>query len=84
MVFENTVRLLGNEAGAGDIAQSVFLKAFQRFENISLSPAAAGWLKPGTRNNHSTFAASLLAPLPTNLDDERHAIPYGRAGLCEV
>jgi RNA polymerase sigma-70 factor (ECF subfamily) len=50
MVFATAVRLLGNPAEAEDIAQDVFLKAFQRFREISASPAAAGWLKTVTRN----------------------------------
>jgi RNA polymerase sigma-70 factor (ECF subfamily) len=50
MVFATAVRLLGNPAEAEDVAQSVFLKAFQRFDEIGASPAAAGWLKTVTRN----------------------------------
>lgn len=50
MVFATAVRLLGNPAEAEDVAQTVFLKAFQRFEDIGTSPAAAGWLKTVTRN----------------------------------
>lgn len=50
MVFGTAVRLLGNPADAEDIAQTVFLKAFQRFEAVSASESAAGWLKTVTRN----------------------------------
>jgi RNA polymerase sigma-70 factor (ECF subfamily) len=50
MVFATAVRLLGNEADAEDVAQTVFLKAFQRFDGLRDSPAAAGWLKAVTRN----------------------------------
>jgi RNA polymerase sigma-70 factor (ECF subfamily) len=50
MVFATAVRLLGNPAEAEDVAQTVFLKAFQRFGEIGSSPAAAGWLKTVTRN----------------------------------
>jgi RNA polymerase sigma-70 factor (ECF subfamily) len=32
------------------VAQSVFLKAFERFDQIGSSPAAAGWLKTVARN----------------------------------
>ena len=35
---------------AEDVAQTVFLRAFQRFDQIGASPAAAGWLKTVTRN----------------------------------
>jgi RNA polymerase sigma-70 factor (ECF subfamily) len=57
MVFATAVRLLGNPAEAEDVAQTVFLRAFQRFHEIGPSPTAAGWLKTVTRNaclNHLT------------------------------
>jgi RNA polymerase sigma-70 factor, ECF subfamily len=50
MVFATAVRLLGDPTEAEDVAQAVFLKAFQRFAQIGQSPAAAGWLKTVTRN----------------------------------
>ncbi len=50
MVFSTAVRLLGNEAEAEDISQEVFLKAYERFGEISQSPTAGGWLKTVTRN----------------------------------
>jgi RNA polymerase sigma-70 factor (ECF subfamily) len=50
MVFATAVRLLGNPAEAEDVAQDVFLKAFQRFHEIGASPAAAGWLRTVTKN----------------------------------
>jgi RNA polymerase sigma-70 factor (ECF subfamily) len=50
MVFATAVRLLGNAAEAEDVAQTVFLKAFERFDTLGGSPSAAGWLKTVTRN----------------------------------
>ena len=50
MVYGTAVRLLGNPAEAEDAAQTVFLRAFQRFDEVGASPAAAGWLKTTTRN----------------------------------
>ena len=50
MVFATAVRLLGNAADAEDAAQTVFLKAFERFDELGASPAAPGWLKTSTRN----------------------------------
>jgi RNA polymerase sigma-70 factor (ECF subfamily) len=50
MVFGTAVRLLGNTADAEDMAQTVFLRAFQRYDEVVTSPAAAGWLKTTTRN----------------------------------
>lgn len=50
MVFATAVRLLGNPVEAEDIAQAVFLKAFQRFDQIGGSAYAAGWLRTTTTN----------------------------------
>jgi RNA polymerase sigma-70 factor, ECF subfamily len=50
MVYATAVRLLGNPAEAEDVAQNVFLRAFQRFAEIGQSPAAPGWLKTVTTN----------------------------------
>ena len=50
MVFATAIRLLGNAADAEDAAQTVFLKAFERFGELESNPAAAGWLKTSTRN----------------------------------
>ncbi|MHC1767652.1 MAG: RNA polymerase sigma factor [Verrucomicrobiia bacterium] len=57
MVFSTAVRLLGNDAEAQDIAQEVFLKAYERFSDLSQSPTVGGWLKTVTTNlclNHLT------------------------------
>ena len=50
MVFGTAVRLLGNAAEAEDVAQTVFLRAFERFAEVGDSPTAAGWLKTVTTN----------------------------------
>ncbi|HJR58320.1 MAG TPA: sigma-70 family RNA polymerase sigma factor [Vicinamibacterales bacterium] len=50
MVFATAVRLLGREADAEDVAQTVFMRAFERFTEIGGSPSAAGWLKTVTTN----------------------------------
>lgn len=50
MVYATALRLLGNEAEAEDVAQTVFLKAFERFDQIGTSPSAPGWLKTVTTN----------------------------------
>jgi RNA polymerase sigma-70 factor, ECF subfamily len=57
MVFSTAVRMLGNDAEAEDIAQEVFLKAYERFQELSQSPTVGGWLKTVTTNlclNHLT------------------------------
>ena len=50
MVYATAVRLLGNRSEAEDVAQTVFLRAFQRFDQLADSPAAAGWLRTVARN----------------------------------
>jgi RNA polymerase sigma-70 factor, ECF subfamily len=45
MVFSTAARLTGNDAQAEDIAQDVFLKAYENFEHLRSSPTAGGWLK---------------------------------------
>src|SRR3954469_10795075 len=50
MVFATAVRLLGNATDAEDAAQTVFLRAFQRYAQLAGNPAASGWLKTTTRN----------------------------------
>ena len=50
MVFATAVRLLGREDEAEDVSQTVFLRAFERFEAIGSSPAAPGWLKTVATN----------------------------------
>ena len=50
MVFATAVRLLGREDEAEDVAQTVFLRAFERFSTIGHSPTAAGWLKTVATN----------------------------------
>lgn len=50
MVFSTAARLTGNDVQAEDIAQEVFLKAYEHFGRLSTSPAAGGWLKTVARN----------------------------------
>jgi RNA polymerase sigma-70 factor (ECF subfamily) len=50
MVFSTAARLTGNDAQAQDIAQEVFLKAFQNFEQLRCSSSAGGWLKTVATN----------------------------------
>ncbi|PYJ81145.1 MAG: hypothetical protein DME22_21915 [Verrucomicrobia bacterium] len=50
MVFSTAVRLLGNQAEAEDVSQEVFLKAYERYDELKDSPTVGGWLKTVTRN----------------------------------
>lgn len=50
MVYSTAVRILGNPAQAQDLAQEVFLKAYENFEQLSSSGTASGWLKTVSRH----------------------------------
>jgi len=50
MVFSTAARLVGDDRQAEDIAQEVFLKAYENFGNLSTSASAGGWLKTVARN----------------------------------
>src|SRR5215216_5588503 len=57
MVYSTALRLVANEAEAQDIAQEVFLKAYERFSELKTSPTVGGWLKTVATNlslNHLT------------------------------
>ena len=50
MVYSTVVRLTANGAQAEDIAQEVFLRAYESFETLRASPSAGGWLKTVATN----------------------------------
>src|SRR5271155_39823 len=50
MVFSTAARLAGNDAQAEDIAQEVFIRAYQHFADLRGSVTAGGWLKTVTTN----------------------------------
>jgi RNA polymerase sigma-70 factor (ECF subfamily) len=50
MVFSTAMRLVASRADAEDIAQEVFLKAYERFSELRESPTAGGWLKTVATN----------------------------------
>jgi RNA polymerase sigma-70 factor, ECF subfamily len=50
MVFSTASRLAGNDAQAEDIAQEVFMRAYEHFGQLQGSPTAGGWLKTVTTN----------------------------------
>jgi RNA polymerase sigma-70 factor (ECF subfamily) len=79
MVFASAVRLVGNPAEAEDIAQTVFVKAFERFDRIGDSPAAAGWLKTVTTNlclNHLSRHRSRWRLFSELTRDDPAAAPF--------
>ena len=50
MVYAVAVRLLANEAEAEDVAQTVFLRAYERFAELKGEATVPGWLKVVTTN----------------------------------
>jgi RNA polymerase sigma-70 factor (ECF subfamily) len=50
MVFSTASRLAGDDAQAEDIAQEVFMRAYEHFGQLQGSPTAGGWLKTVTTN----------------------------------
>lgn len=50
MVFSTAARLTGNDAHAEDIAQEVFVRAYENFNHLGGSPTAGGWLKTVATN----------------------------------
>ncbi len=57
LVFSTAVRIVANDAQAEDIAQEVFIKAYENFDALRTSETAGGWLRTVARNlslNHAT------------------------------
>jgi RNA polymerase sigma-70 factor (ECF subfamily) len=50
MVFSTASRLAGNDGQAEDIAQEVFMRAYEHFADLQGSTTAGGWLKTVTTN----------------------------------
>ncbi len=50
MVYSTAARITGNDTQAEDIAQEVFLKAYENYDHLSTSPTAGGWLKTVATN----------------------------------
>jgi RNA polymerase sigma-70 factor, ECF subfamily len=48
MVFSTAARLAGHDAQAEDIAQEVFIRAYEHFPMLRTSATAGGWLKTVT------------------------------------
>jgi len=81
MVFSTAVRLVADQAQAEDIAQEVFLKAYERFAELRDSPTAGGWLKTVATNmslNHlSRYRSrwSFFSELSSLTDEEDERQP---------
>jgi RNA polymerase sigma-70 factor (ECF subfamily) len=81
MVFATAARLLGRAAEAEDVAQTVFLRAFERFDALAASPTAAGWLKTVTTNLCLNHLARYRRRWQffSELDDEQESGSYAAA-----
>jgi RNA polymerase sigma-70 factor (ECF subfamily) len=88
MVFATACRLLGRPADAEDIAQTVFLKAFERFDVVSTSSAPGGWLKTVTTNlclNHLSRYRSrwrFFSEIASGDDPAHEPIEFGVASAA--
>jgi len=82
MVFSTAARLTGNDAQAEDIAQEVFLKAYENFDQLHSSPAAGRFFSELRRDDSDDepeleFATPDLTPdsIIADIDTEqRHAL----------
>ena len=89
MVFSTAMRLLANQTEAEDVTQEVFLRAFERFELLAISPTAGGWLKSVTRNlclNHlSRYRArwSFFSDLLGRREEETEEIEFPASNSVE-
>ncbi len=82
MVFGIAVRMLGDASEAEDVSQTVFLRAFERFDTLRASPAVAGWLRAVTTNlclNHLRRVRRRLRPFSQGPGDGRDDDPVARA-----
>ena len=91
MVFSTAMRLTANESEAEDISQEVFLRAYERFDQLRDSPTAGGWLKTVARNlslNHLTRYRSrwsFFSEMFTRTDDggDEHEIEFAAETVVE-
>jgi RNA polymerase sigma-70 factor (ECF subfamily) len=79
MVFSTAARLTGSDAQAEDIAQEVFLRAYEHFDRLRTSSTAGGWLKTVATNlalNHlSRYRARWRLFSELRRDDEDDEAP---------
>lgn len=86
MVFSTAARLTGNDAQAEDIAQEVFLKAYENFAQLRSTASAGGWLKTVATNltlNHlSRYRKrwSFFSELRRDDDDDEREFDFAETG----
>jgi RNA polymerase sigma-70 factor (ECF subfamily) len=90
MVFSTAARLTGNDAQAEDIAQEVFLKAYESFAVLRTSPTAGGWLKTVatrlTLNHLSRYRKRwrFFSELPTQEDGSEVDFPVPDTIVADI
>ncbi len=86
MVFSTSMRLLANPAEAEDIAQEVFLKAYERFGELRDSPTVGGWLKTVATNMSLNYLSryrsrwNFFSELSSGGDDDEKETEYAAPG----
>jgi RNA polymerase sigma-70 factor (ECF subfamily) len=90
MVFSTAARLAGSDAQAEDIAQDVFVKAYENFTQLRQSPTAGGWLKTVATNLSLNYLTRhrrrwrLFSELRTASDDEDFPEPEPQTDLTDT
>ncbi len=90
MVYAVAVRLLGNPADAEDVAQTVFLRAYERFDELAGRPTVPGWLRTVTTHlclSHLSRYRSrwqLFSEVPAHTDAPAFDMEAREAGPAEI
>ena len=91
MVFSIAMRLVADATEAEDIAQEVFLKAYEHFDQLDANPKAGGWLRTVATNlslNHLSRYRSrwrFFSELFTGSDPEDgHEVEFAAADTLEA
>jgi RNA polymerase sigma-70 factor (ECF subfamily) len=90
MVFSTAMRLLASQPDAEDVTQEVFLRAYERFDQLRDRPTAGGWLKTVARNlslNHLSryrsrwsFFSELVGGGREDNEEHEMEFPAGESG----
>ena len=87
LVFSTAMRLLANPTEAEDVAQEVFLKAYERFGELRESPTAGGWLKKVATNlclNHLSRYRSRWSFFSELVSSDEEAAPIDFADPADL
>ncbi len=90
MVFSTAARLTANDSHAEDIAQDVFIRAYEHFSHLRTSPTAGGWLRTVTTNlalNHLTRYRKrwrFFSEFNEDADNESSVVPHTEWALQDT